>query len=143
MLKIKKLHNDAKVPQRANSGDAGLDLCTIESATISPGCHATLKTGLAFAIPDGMVGLVWPRSKLASKYGLDILAGVVDSGYSGEVMVSVINHGKTEIEIRKGDKIAQMIIQSHYSDQQIIVADDLGATDRGSSGINDSELRIR
>ena len=142
MIKIKKLTEDAKIPTLSNPTDAGLDLCTTVNVEILPGCRATLETGLAFALPVGTVGLVWPRSKLASKWGLDVLAGVVDCDYRGEVMVNVINHGHKVIELRIGDKIAQMIVQEHKSGLPITEVDLLDDTVRGSRGINDNELRL-
>lgn len=143
MIEILKLDRDAKVPSLANPSDAGLDLCTIENAIIPSGTHCTLKTGLAFTLPFGTVGLIWPRSKLASKLGLDVLAGVVDAGYRGEVMVSLVNHGTRDIELMKGDKVAQMIVQSHCSNTPIVEVHLLGDSDRGTKGINDSELRLK
>lgn len=142
-LQIKKLYDHAKVPEKANFGDAGLDLRTRESVTLQPGQRALLGTGLAFGIPHGFFGHIRPRSKLAAKWGLDILAGIVDSGYAGEVMVSVINHGEDEAEIKAGDKVAQMVIQESHSDLPIVEVSELRETDRGTRGINDSELRLR
>lgn len=142
MIKIKRLTSNAKIPTLSNPNDAGLDLCTTINVDILPGCRATLPTGLAFALPVGTVGLVWPRSKLASKWGLDILAGVVDCDYRGEVMVSVINLGHKVIELRDGDKIAQMIVQEHKSGLPIVETNDLDETVRGKAGINDTEIRL-
>jgi len=142
MIKIKRLTSNAKIPTLSNPNDAGLDLCTTINVDILPGCRATLPTGLAFALPVGTVGLVWPRSKLASKWGLDILAGVVDCDYRGEVMVSVINLGHKIIELREGDKIAQMIVQEHKSGLPIVETNDLDETVRGKAGINDTEIRL-
>ena len=142
MIKIKRLTNTSKLPSVANCNDAGLDLCADTNADLLPGTIASIPTGLAFALPVGTVGLIWPRSKLASKWGLDTLAGVIDSGYRGEVMVSVINHGHRIIEIRRGDKIAQMVIQEHRTGDSIEEVRELDETARGASGINDSELRL-
>lgn len=143
MIKIKRLTKESKLPTLSNPNDAGLDLCTTISADILPSCRATLPTGLAFSLPVGTVGLVWPRSKLASKWGLDVLAGVVDCDYRGEVMVNVINLGHKIIELRTGDKIAQMIVQEHKSGLPISEVRDLDETERGTKGINDSELRLK
>ena len=142
-LQIKKLYEHAQVPEAANFGDAGLDLRTRESVTLSPGKRALLGTGLAFGIPYGYFGHIRPRSKLAAKWGLDVLAGVVDAGYAGEVMVSLINLGHDTVEIKAGDKVAQMIIQESHSDLPIAEVDELRESDRGTRGINDSELRLR
>lgn len=142
-IKIKQLHPDAKIPTLSNYGDAGLDLCTIEPADINPGCRALLKTGLAMGLPHRTVGQIWPRSKLAAKYGLDVLAGIVDSSYTGEIMVSIINHGHEKVELKAGDKVAQMVVVEYHSDLPQIVVEELKTTDRGGAGINDSDLRIR
>ena len=142
-LKIKKLSLDAKLPCLGSKHSAGLDLFIIDSADILPGQRALLHTGIAMSIPDGMVGLIWPRSKLASKKGLAILAGVIDSDYRGEIMVSVLNTSDELIELRSGDKVAQMIIQRHYSDLDIKVVNELEETERGKSGINSNEMRLR
>ena len=87
--------------------------------------------------------MIWPRSKLAAKMGVDVLAGVVDSDYRGEVMISLLNTGFDPVEIMTGDKVAQMIIQKHYSDIGINVVHNLDDTKRGKSGVNSSEMRFR
>ena len=75
--------------------------------------------------------------------GIDVLAGVVDSDYRGEIMISLLNTGFNSVEIKSGDKVAQMIIQKHYSDMQINIVDDLDNTMRGKAGVNSTEMRIR
>ena len=142
MININLLDPMAKIPTRGSDESAGLDLHTIESVTIPPGQRALLKTGLAMSMPKGYVGLIWPRSKLAAKMGIDVLAGVVDSDYRGEIMISLLNTGLDPVEIKTGDKAAQMIIQ-RYSNMQINVVDDLDKTMRGQAGVNSSELRLR
>ena len=142
MININLLDPMAKIPTRGSDESAGLDLHTIESVTIPPGQRALLKTGLAMSMPKGYVGLIWPRSKLAAKMGIDVLAGVVDSDYRGEIMISLLNTGLDPVEIKTGDKAAQMIIQ-RYSNMQINVVDDLDKTMRGQAGVNSSEIRLR
>ena len=143
MIKIKRLTADAKLPSMSNPNDAGLDLHTTVSADIAPMCRAKLHTGLSIALPVGTVGLIWPRSKLANEWGLGILGGVVDCDYRGEVMISVINHGHKTIELRAGDKVGQIIIQKHESGMGILEVEYLDDTERGTSGINDTELRLK
>jgi dUTP pyrophosphatase len=111
LLKIKKLNLNAKIPTYAHPGDAGLDLFALEETTIAVGDRALIKTGIAMEIPDGYVGLIWDKSGLASKNGLKTMAGVVDSGYRGEVMVCLVNLSEQRYVFAAGDKIAQMIIQ--------------------------------
>lgn len=142
MFNVKQLDPRAVPMTRSNPDDAGLDLATIEAATIPPGHRALLRTGWAVEIPSGSGGFIKPRSKLANRYGIDVLAGVVDAGYRGEVMVSIINHGLDSVEFKAGDKIAQLVIQPVNLLQPVIV-DELVDTGRGSRGINDSELRLR
>ncbi len=142
MFNVKQLHPNAVPMVRNNRGDAGLDLATIEAVTIPPGHRALLHTGWSVAIPHGYGGFVRPRSKLANHYGIDILAGVVDAGYRGEVMVSVINHGLDPVEFKAGDKIAQLVIEPVVLWEPIVV-EQLGESERGNRGINDSELRLR
>ena len=143
MININLLHEDAILPSRGSEESAGLDFHTIESVTIPPGHRALLKTGVAMSMPAGYVGLIWPRSKLAAKMGIDVLAGVVDSDYRGEIMISLLNTGLDPVEIKAGDKVAQMIIQRHYSDMQINIVDDLDKTMRGVAGVNSAEMRLR
>jgi dUTP pyrophosphatase len=114
-LKIKKLNEDAKIPTYAHPGDAGLDLFALEETTIAVGDRTLIKTGIAMEIPDGFVGLIWDKSGLATKNGLKTMAGVVDSGYRGEVMVCLMNLSQQRYDFGAGDKIAQMIIQKKES----------------------------
>lgn len=141
-MKFKKLSEHAKAPVRGSEYAAGLDLFTIESADILPKQRALLKTGLAVEIPADYVALIWPRSKLAVKKGIDVLAGVVDSDYRGEVMISLLNTSDQKVEIRRGDKVAQMIIQRCILIEPVEV-DQLSETERGSNGVNSSEMRLR
>lgn len=141
-MKFKKLHCDAKTPTRGSSFAAGFDLCTIENANIAPGESATLRTGLAFVIEHGNVGLVWPRSKLGAKKQIQVLAGVIDSDYRGEVMIALLNSGKDTLEVRNGDKIAQMLIQRVFYGA-LVECDELDDTERGVNGINSTEMRLR
>lgn len=141
-VKIKKLDAGAKTPQLGSIEAAGLDLFTLESVEIPSGQRALLRTGIAMAIPVGMVGLIWPRSKLAAKKGVDVLAGVVDSDYRGEVMISLLNTSDQVLELRAGDKCAQMIIQQHFSWFPIEMVTDLEPSERGAEGVNSHEMRL-
>lgn len=141
-VNIVLLNDKAKMPFRENSTDAGADLYITEGAIIQPKKRATLKTGLALEIPIGYYGRVAPRSKLANNYGLDVLAGVVDCTYRGEVMVSLFNSGDDVVELQPGDKAAQLIIEK-IALPTFTVVEYLSETVRGTSGINDSELRLR
>lgn len=110
-LQVQKLHESAVLPQYAHIGDAGLDLYTSESFTLSPNERKQVKTGIALAIPDGYVGLVWDKSGLSHKSGLKTLGGVVDSGYRGEILVGLVNLSDDTVSFTVGQKIAQLLIQ--------------------------------
>lgn len=136
---VKKLHSDAKIPQYALLGDAGLDLCTLQDVDIQPGKRADLSTGLSFAIPDGHVGLIWDKSGIAFKRGIKTLAGVVDSGYRGEVRVALVNLSDDTQSFKKGDRVAQLLIQK-VERAEIIESEELPESQRahaafGSTGI--------
>jgi len=99
------------LPEYATEGAAGADLRASEPVTLPPGGRAAVPTGLHLEIPPGHVGLVWPRSGLAVRHGIDTLAGVIDSDYRGEVNVVLVNHGQEPVTIAAGDRIAQLLIQ--------------------------------
>lgn len=132
-MKIKKLRDNAIAPVRATAGAAGFDLYSAEPAVLQPGARAVIPTGYAFSLPEGCVGLVWPRSGLAVNGGLDVLAGVIDADYRGEVAVVLINHGAEPVALSSGHRIAQLLIQPALA-PELIGEDDLGATHRGAGG---------
>ena len=99
------------LPEYASAGAAGADLRASEAVDIAPGARAAVPTGLRLQIPPGHVGLVWPRSGLAVRHGIDTLAGVVDSDYRGEVRVVLVNHGDQPFHIAAGDRVAQLLVQ--------------------------------
>lgn len=110
-FKIKKLHSDAVIPKAAHQYDAGVDLHAIESYELNPGERKLFKTGLAIELPLNYVALVWPRSGLSYKKGIDVLAGVIDAGYRGDCGVILLNTGNEPCIISKHDRIAQLLIQ--------------------------------
>jgi dUTP pyrophosphatase len=112
-LAFQRLDPDAVLPERAHPGDAGFDLRSIEDVEVGPGERAMVRSGIAVAIPDGHAGLVLPRSGLASKHGLTLAnaPGLIDSGYRGEVICSVVNLDPHEsVKIARGDRIAQLVV---------------------------------
>ena len=112
-LAFQRLDPDAVLPERAHPGDAGFDLRSIEDVEVGPGERAMVRTGVAVAIPDGHAGLVLPRSGLASKHGLTLAnaPGLIDSGYRGEVICSVVNLDPHEsVKIARGDRMAQLVV---------------------------------
>ena len=110
-VKIKKLNPQAKIPSYAHEGDAGLDIHSIEDLTILSNERKLIATGISMALPDGYVSLVWDKSGLAAKNGITVLGGVIDSHYRGEYKIILFNTTKEPFEIKKGDKIAQILIQ--------------------------------
>lgn len=141
-IRVQRLDANAKLPHLNDQDAAGLDLCTLNSVTIPPGKRALLNTGIAMAIPEGMVGLIWPRSKLAAKQGIDVLAGVVDCNYRGEVMISLLNTSEDAVELRAGDKVAQMVVQQYFSWLPMDIVDQLETTERANKGVNCAEMRM-
>ncbi len=138
-LKIKKLHPDAIIPQRANPTDAGLDLYSTHDQDIVWSSSAKIYTGIAIALPENTVGLIFDRSSMGVK-GISRLAGVIDEAYRGELIV-ILNNAASEnrqtIHIHRGDKIAQILIMPKHT-PEIEVVDELNETDRGSKGFGSS-----
>jgi dUTP pyrophosphatase len=132
-LQIKKLHSDARLPEYALPGDAGMDLFALESVSLEPGARTDIGTGLAIAIPEGYVGLIWDKSGLSNRHGLKVLGGVIDSGYRGEIRVGLINLGSEPVSFESGHKVAQMLIQRVES-PEIVEVEVLDETERGSGG---------
>lgn len=99
------------LPSYASEGAAGADLRSSETVVLGPGERAAVPTGLHIEVPPGHVGLIWPRSGLAVRHGLDTMAGVVDSDYRGEVRVVLVNHGPEPVTLEAGDRIAQLLVQ--------------------------------
>ena len=135
-LKIKKL-KDVTSPKYEHPGDAGLDLFAAEATLLKSGERSAVPTGIAMEIPEGYVGLIWDKSGLSMKHGLKTIAGVIDSGYRGEVLVGMINLGKEDYLLEKNHKVAQMIIQKK---EKVIVeeVESLSETKRGAHGFGSS-----
>lgn len=113
-IQVQRLDPDLPLPSYAHPGDAGADLLTTVDLTLAPGERGMVPTGIAIALPAGYVALVHPRSGLAARHGLSIVnaPGTVDAGYRGEVKVMLINLDPREpIELRRGDRIAQLVVQ--------------------------------
>lgn len=140
-LAVVRLDRDLPMPTRAHSGDAGVDLYSAQDVELGPSERALVPTGVAVAIPYGMVGLVHPRSGLAARVGLSIVnsPGTIDSGYRGEVKVALINLDPREpITVHRGDRIAQLLVQQVELPELIEVASfdeaGLAQTSRGGGG---------
>jgi len=139
-LRVKKLRDDAALPTRAHSGDAGLDLSACETVTIAPGERATVGTGLAVTIPDDHAGLVVPRSGLAQRHGLSIVntPGVIDTGYRGEVRVVLLNTDREHpFTIESGMRIAQLLVVPARV-VEVVEVSELPGSARGTNGFGSS-----
>ena len=139
-LPIRRLREDAVVPDRAYSGDAGLDLAACDRVELGPGQRAVVGTGLAVAIPDGYAGFVQPRSGLADRHGISIVnsPGLIDSGYRGEVKVVLLNTDRTTpFVVDPGMRIAQLVILP-LPELEVVETDELPETERGVRGYGSS-----
>jgi dUTP pyrophosphatase len=134
-LPLKRLDPSIALPSYAREDDAGLDLRAAHDVVLEPGGRALVGTGLAVAIPVGFAGLVLPRSGLALSQGVTVLnaPGLVDAGYRGELKVLLINHGAAPVAVRRGDRIAQLVIQRVERAEPIEVVE-LPASQRGAGG---------
>jgi dUTP pyrophosphatase len=132
-LYFKRLDERAVLPTRGSERAAGLDIYSIEDLRIAPKSRAVARTGLAVAIPAGFYGRLAPRSGLAAKHGLDLLAGVIDSDYRGEINCILYNTGDEPILINRGSRICQLIIEKIISPEPQW-ADDLEKTARDAGG---------
>lgn len=135
-VELKLLDDGIAPPQYALAGDAGADLVTTVDVTLAPGQRALIPTGVAMAIPTGFAGFVHPRSGLAVKAGLSIVnaPGTIDAGYRGEIKVALINlDTEHTIELKRGERIAQLVIQPVYQAQFAIV-DELATSARQDAG---------
>jgi dUTP pyrophosphatase len=140
-LAVVRLDRELPMPSRAHDGDAGVDLFSALDVELAPGQRALVPTGIAVAVPHGMVGLVHPRSGLAARVGLSIVnsPGTIDAGYRGEIKVALINlDQKTPIVVHRGDRIAQLLVQRVELPELVEVTsfDEAGLADtsRGDGG---------
>lgn len=134
-LKVKKLNEEAIIPNFAHKGDAGMDLYSIEKVLIPSGESRLIKTGISIQLPSMTEAQVRPRSGMALKHSITVLntPGTIDEGYRGEIGVILINHSKEDFLVTKHMKIAQMVVKPIY-DIDIVEVDNLNETDRGEGG---------
>ena len=134
-LRIRKLHPSIPLPAYAHPGDAGLDIRSAQDLTLRPGERSVVGTGFAMALPEGHAAFVQPRSGLAARSGIGVLntPGLIDCHYRGEVKVILINLGSEPFEVRRGDRIAQMVIQGAER-AEVEVVEELDRTRRGEGG---------
>jgi len=132
-VSIVKLHEDMTTPHYAHDGDAGIDLRSAEELVIPVGDTKIVPTGIKMAIPQGYVGLVWDKSGYSAKNSITTMAGVIDSGYRGEIKIVMKNLGKEDFEIKKDMKIAQILIQP-VTKANLIIKESLEETTRNEGG---------
>lgn len=134
-LKIKKLNKNAVVPSYAHEGDAGMDLYSTIDAMLNPGQQKLIDTGIAIQLEPGYEAQIRPRSGLAAKHGISVTnsPGTIDSAYTGEIKVVLINLGQNTYQLYKGDRIAQMVINKLPS-VEIVEVEELTDTVRGEKG---------
>lgn len=139
-LAIQRLREDAQLPSRSHSDDAGLDLYAAEPVTLAPGARAVVPTGIAVEIPERHAGLVVPRSGLAASHGITVVnaPGLIDAGYRGELKVVLLNTDRdASFEVAAGDRIAQLLITRIESPDLIEVAE-LPPSRRANGGFGSS-----
>ena len=140
-MPVVRLDPDLPLPAYAHPGDAGADLVTAVDVTLQPGERALVPTGIAMAVPEGYVALVHPRSGLAARHGLSIVntPGTIDAGYRGEVKVLLVNLDPSEpIELRRGDRVAQLVLQrveqAAFTEVEVLPDSVRGGGGYGSTG---------
>jgi dUTP diphosphatase len=139
-LPIRRLRDDAVIPERAYADDAGLDLAACERHELGPGERATVGTGLAVAIPPGHAGFVQPRSGLAARHGLTVVnsPGLVDAGYRGEIRVVLLNTDAREaFTVEPGMRIAQLVVLP-VPELDLVEVEELPESERGVRGFGSS-----
>lgn len=136
-----KVAGDVETPKYAHAGDAGLDLRITESVTLEPMQKQTVGCGIAFEIPSGCVGLVFPRSGLASKKGIALAnsVGVIDSGYRGEVCATLLNQSTETVTLDKGTRVCQLVVMP-YVPCSLVPVDELSDTERGTDGFGSTGI---
>ena len=139
-LPVVRLREEARLPERAYAGDAGLDLSTCERVELAPGERGVAPTGLAVAIPDGFAGFVQPRSGLAARHGVTVVnsPGLIDSGYRGEIRVVLLNTDRERTFVAEaGDRVAQLVVLP-VPGLEPVELDELPTSERGVRGFGSS-----
>ena len=136
-MQVELCHENAKLPYKSSSLDAGYDLTACENVTIPPWSRKIVPTGLKIAIPEGYYARIAPRSGLSVKKSLDVGAGVCDPGYRGLYGVVLINSSATEYQVNAGDRVAQLVIEKYFN-FEVVQKDSLTETTRGEGGFGSS-----
>lgn len=139
-FKVQLKHQDAKVPTRVDDGCAGYDLYSVEDIIIPSHTYRMIETGVSIQIPCDCYGRIAPRSGLAVKYGIDVLAGVIDSSFRGSLKVILMNNNSNEFIVNKGDRIAQLIFEKIYIPFELQLVSSLDESTRGEKGFGSSGI---
>jgi dUTP pyrophosphatase len=137
---VRRLREDAVLPDRAYEGDAGFDLAACEEIRLGPGDRAVVPTGIAIEIPDGYAGFVQPRSGLAARHGITIVnsPGLIDAGYRGEIRVVLLNTDlRDSFTVEPGMRVAQLVI-APVASVRLAEVDELATSERGARGFGSS-----
>lgn len=136
-----RLSDGAELPRYAHEGDAGLDLRITHDVTLKPGERATVGTGLAVEVPQGCVGLVFPRSGFASKHGITLSnsVGVIDSGYRGEIGATLLNQSDETTTLDAGTRVCQLIVMP-FVPCELVPCEELTETERGAAGFGSTGI---
>lgn len=138
-VEFQKISENAIVPCYGHPGDAGLDIFSAEDIILTAGERKRIGTGIKMELPKGYAGLIWDKSGMAFNDGIKTMGGVIDSGYRGEILIVLVNLGKNSYEIKKGQKIAQLLIQK-IEEVKIKITDIVGETSRGEGGFGSTGL---
>jgi dUTP pyrophosphatase len=141
-IKIRRISEEAVLPSYAHSGDAGMDLYSIEEKVIHAGETALIRTGIQIELPEFTEAQIRPRSGLALKHAVTVLnsPGTIDEGYRGEICIILINHGKESFKVEKHMRIAQMVI-ARFVHAKITEASELSSSERAEKGFGSSGLK--
>lgn len=131
-MHLKRLTPDLPLPSRATDGSSGYDLCSSVDVQLFPGSRQAIPTGFAWGFHSSICGQIWPRSGIAASRGIDVLAGLIDPDYRGEISVVLINHGTDRFHIKKGDRIAQMVLVPWH--RYDLEEGEIPETERGTGG---------
>tara|TARA_Y100000004_G_scaffold145692_1_gene166282 strand:- start:3885 stop:4358 length:474 start_codon:yes stop_codon:yes gene_type:complete len=137
-LRFQKINPEAKAPEKSHDSDAGYDLSCLDDFDVYPFERALVKTGIKIQLAEGTYGRIAPRSGLAFKKGIDVMAGVVDAGYTGELGVVLVNLSDEVVNFKKHDRIAQLIVEKCYNVYWHEV-EDLDSTERGDGGFGSTD----
>lgn len=137
ITKLKILNEECKIPEYKTIGSSGMDLSSVEQITLKPFERKLIPTGIAIQVQEGYECQLRPRSGTAIKHGLTLIncVGTVDSDYTGEIFIPMVNLSQEEYTIEKGERVAQMII-APYSKTKIEIVEELDKTERGNGGFN-------